>query len=565
GAAIGTDNAFPLSIKTDDTSRISIDKVGNISLSGALSVQNTLTVSGSVGIGTTSPSYKLAIAAGDINIDDSRALRQAGRWVIGGNSNVLSIGSSDKSDGRDISFDPGLAGALTIKKDTGNVGIGTTSPNYKLAIAAGDINIDDGRALRQAGRWVIGGNSNVLSIGSSNAPDGRDIRFDPGFSGALTVKKDTGNVGIGTTNPTYKLEVAGDVKASSIHSKTKLFGFKIDGDFDKFYPVIFSDDENWGEGPIVLEINRPDVHTDSLWRGALNSKFTFHSTAWGHGADFCRAEIYYSQNQFIAGYKNYYFYRRFVVWLRGGGTAYYWRANPFITLVDYSAKEKVITVNNDDRTAVTYPVKTNIDPYVLSYGISFDQNFVVQGNVGIGTTNLGAKLDISGGDVRWGNNSRLQTDQGGSIELGGNSSTPGSGTPYIDFHFAGLTQDFNTRIINDANGRLSLVANEVFITGRLREGSSRQIKENIENLTIREAFKALKDLNPVKFKFRADSSNQIHLGFIAEDVPTLVATVDRKAICISDIVALITKVVKEQQNKISVLSEKIKALEEKQN
>jgi hypothetical protein len=102
-----------------------------------------------------------------------------------------------------------VSGNLTAN---GNVSIGTTSSSYKLAIAAGDINIDDGRALRQAGRWVIGGDSNVLSLGSSNAPDGRDIRFDPGFAGALTIKKDTGNVGIGTTEPQTKLDVAGDLQ-----------------------------------------------------------------------------------------------------------------------------------------------------------------------------------------------------------------------------------------------------------------------------------------------------------------------------------------------------------------
>jgi hypothetical protein len=285
-----------------------------------------------------------------------------------------------------------VSGNLTAN---GNVSIGTTSSSYKLAIAAGDINIDDGRALRQAGRWVIGGNSNVLSIGSSNAPDGRDISFDPGFSGALTVKKDTGNVGIGTTNPTYKLEVVGDVKANSIHSKPKVSSFKVEGDFDKFYPVVFFDD-NWLDGPMVLEINRPSIHTDSEWRGSLNSKFTCHSSWWGHGANLCRAEIYNTRNPFIAGYENYYFYNRFVIWLRGGGTTYFWRTNHFVTLGDYSAKEKIVKIEGYEQSSVNYPIKTNIDPYVLYNGISFDQNLVVQGSVGIGTAKPAYKLDVAG-------------------------------------------------------------------------------------------------------------------------------------------------------------------------
>jgi hypothetical protein len=69
------------------------------------------------------------------------------------------------------------------------------------------------------------------------------------------------------------------------------------------------------------------------------------------------------------------------------------------------------------------------------------------------------------GDVIWGNNSLLWRDQGGSIELGGNNSTAGTGTPYIDFHYEGLAQDYNTRIINDADGRLSIIASTLSVSG----------------------------------------------------------------------------------------------------
>jgi hypothetical protein len=75
------------------------------------------------------------------------------------------------------------------------------------------------------------------------------------------------------------------------------------------------------------------------------------------------------------------------------------------------------------------------------------------------------------GIINWGNKSRLSWDQGGSLELGADDSTPGTGTPYIDFHFRGLTQDFNTRIINDANGRLSVVANTLGVTGDFSWGN----------------------------------------------------------------------------------------------
>jgi hypothetical protein len=58
--------------------------------------------------------------------------------------------------------------------------------------------------------------------------------------------------------------------------------------------------------------------------------------------------------------------------------------------------------------------------------------------------------------------SRLTTDQGGAIELG-NSLGEGN-TPYIDFHFGiGADQDFNTRIINSGDRKLSLLGGLVGI------------------------------------------------------------------------------------------------------
>ena len=51
------------------------------------------------------------------------------------------------------------------------------------------------------------------------------------------------------------------------------------------------------------------------------------------------------------------------------------------------------------------------------------------------------------------------------------------------------------------------------------------------------------------------------MGFIAEDVPDLVATKDRKALSPMDIVAVLTRVVKEQQKTIAALAAKIEALE----
>lgn len=338
---------------------------------------DNLVVNKNLGIATTEPAAQLHVAATEgISSKVFVESINGGLLQVTAEQDSASIGTENAFP---LSINTNGLARIQISSD-GNIGMGTQPATDALLAVNGTVKAT-----------AFQGDGSRLSGKVSTAGDT--------MTGSLTIQSNlsvNGNVGIGTANPNYKLEVAGDIKAGSIHSKPKLFAFKVEGDFDNFYPVVFDDDENWGEGPIVLEINRPDVHIDSLWRGALNSKFIFHSTAWGHGADCCRSEIYYSVNPFIAGYQNYFFYRRFVVWLRGGGTSYYWRANPYIALVDYSAKEKTLKINNDDRTTINYPVKNQIDTYVVVNGICFDQNFIVNGKVGIGTSDPKAKLDVAG-------------------------------------------------------------------------------------------------------------------------------------------------------------------------
>jgi len=94
--------------------------------------------------------------------------------------------------------------------------------------------------------------------------------------------------------------------------------------------------------------------------------------------------------------------------------------------------------------------------------------------------------------------------------------------------------------------------------GTWTNASSRELKDNIMGLSSIEAMSALADLRPVKFVYRADTSEQ-HVGFIAEDVPELVATKDRKGLSSLDVAAVLTKVVQEQQK---LIESQRKALEE---
>lgn len=86
--------------------------------------------------------------------------------------------------------------------------------------------------------------------------------------------------------------------------------------------------------------------------------------------------------------------------------------------------------------------------------------------------------------------------------------------------------------------------------------SSREFKENIHGLTDQEAIETLSGLFPVKFNYKLDE-NEKYLGFIAEEVPDLVATNDRKSLSPMDIVALLTKVVQMQQKRIEALEKQL--------
>lgn len=90
--------------------------------------------------------------------------------------------------------------------------------------------------------------------------------------------------------------------------------------------------------------------------------------------------------------------------------------------------------------------------------------------------------------------------------------------------------------------------------------SSREYKKDIEKLTGDEAMDALKGLRPVKFSYKVNSEER-HVGFIAEDAPDLVVTKDRKGMSSMDVVAVLTRVVQEQQKTIAELSKKMAKLE----
>ncbi|MES0336716.1 MAG: tail fiber domain-containing protein [Candidatus Magnetobacterium sp. LHC-1] len=108
------------------------------------------------------------------------------------------------------------------------------------------------------------------------------------------------------------------------------------------------------------------------------------------------------------------------------------------------------------------------------------------------------------------------------------------------------------------------MASGAYVTtgGVWTNASSREYKKDIQSLTYEDAMLAFNKLEPVSFKYK--TNDEQHIGFIAEDVPDLVASKDRKGLSTMDVVALLTKVVQEQQKTIAELQEQQKIAQEQQ-
>jgi len=98
---------------------------------------------------------------------------------------------------------------------SGNVGIGTTSPGDALEIKA---NNAGGRliVLDRTGHADVS-NKFAIGIGDSGVASGnKDFMFLGKSGTADVVINEDGNIGIGTTSPSAKLEVAGNIRSNNL-------------------------------------------------------------------------------------------------------------------------------------------------------------------------------------------------------------------------------------------------------------------------------------------------------------------------------------------------------------
>jgi len=271
--SIGTTTALSINSGSGNTSWT---HDGNLIIESNLTVDtNTLlvdSINNRVGIGTISPEEKLHVSGGKILLDNDQGIRAKTTGgtvrdiILAGGDDSLAFGSL--GNGYQF-YNEGLSSVLVRISEGGNVGIGTTTPSYKLEVA-GNTSLNSTFFVNTNGRVGIGraNPTRLLDVHAADAAyitisDNSQERlligytegesFDGGVQDDITPAqilvdtqgdlhlssrtnfasdvvfyssngsngiermriKDSGNVGIGTITPTYLLEVDGNVSLNN--------------------------------------------------------------------------------------------------------------------------------------------------------------------------------------------------------------------------------------------------------------------------------------------------------------------------------------------------------------
>ena len=186
---------------------------------------------GNVGIGTDSPVTKLQI---DDPADFSVALSKRGstssalKFTLSNPNTTTNSWKIEHDASEDLKIFGYSADNLLISTNStermritsgGNVGIGATSPRGKLQINGNGNAWNDAPSVRlwdttNGKGWLVG-NVNNYTAGDFYIRTFATVNADPtSASQEFTIKHATGNVGIGTTGPGYKLDVTGTIRAT---------------------------------------------------------------------------------------------------------------------------------------------------------------------------------------------------------------------------------------------------------------------------------------------------------------------------------------------------------------
>ena len=372
-----------------------------------MTVHGTASDGPRVGIGTASPEVKLhvgtstlgtapdtdadIISSGGITIENTKRLSFDTAYYVHGNIKYNGTGSSVTEAKLEYqgyyghNFITRSSSRMVISGNTGNVGIGITSPLQLLHLKGDSSNpyvrISSGAFTGlDVGQEVSAGNAIF------NLRDNKDIRFLINGSDVIRVKN-TGNVGIGTTSPAQPLHVLDDSSAN-VHAKIRVQGGSTSGYAD------LGVQSNY----VRLLVN--DVQT-TAYSGAVQYNYingnvatTLTSTGLGISTTSPQAALHVAGSignsptgdGVLMGLNNNYGH----IQLNGSTGSY----------IDFSSS------GVDRKGRILY---NNAGNYMQIQTNGSDKvRITSSGNVGIGTTNPSDNLTVEGGGITLGGTGRIQ-------------------------------------------------------------------------------------------------------------------------------------------------------------
>jgi len=512
-------------------------------------IYNGTTGAGNVGIGTTGPTNKLQIGSGGAGYGGND-------FVIGNGTQVMAIdanigGSTTFYTNTSFSFMNSGVGS------TGYVGIGTAGPSQKLTLdGAGSsqyLLMQNGYSGNKflVGNDSVGGTSmySQTSLGADNP-----FHFFTGSNERLTILSG-GNVGIGTTGPSGRLEVSSSLTGSTLNTiiarntaATGYSGVDIYNDAGKEFWVGMGGSSvggSWGNNGVMVAYGTANLILGTSGaekvRIDTNGNVGIGTTAPG------QALHVYNSNGAL-GYKT----ARFdsndtsngtrIVISNSGNTA----ANNYGFISGGSGQ-----IGADKFSIARLNTDSTYSDYKL---MVFDS----AGNVGIGTTNPLAKLELN-------NNGFV------AMDLTDSSQSANSKT----FRMINYNSVFYLQAMDDARttpsgqmvmNRLGNVGiatttptEKLEVAGNAKAtsfiySSDRNLKQNIT--TITNPLDKILQLRGVTFNWKAD--NKASVGLIAQEVkqvfPELVVGEEGNyGVQYGNLVAPLIEAVKEQQKQIEEL------------
>jgi Chaperone of endosialidase len=539
----------------------------------------TYTIHAQIGVGTTSPNTTLDVR-GSLAVN-SRSFSTTSETVLTTDYTLLFTGTSACTltlpdatawPGRMMNIKntkTGTVPVLTIATTASQTidGLSTwllDDPNESVNL------VSDGSNWKIAGQslpsgsgtsWTQGGNT-VSSIKKLGTIDGYDLPFIT--SNTERMRLTSTGLGIGTTSPAEKLEVAGNIRISGGNRRI-VFGTP-GGDPDAYIEHRAYNGNDFNEMLFYVGNDASTSYGPDRVR-MVAEEFRFQNFNSGSNSTLANAESETSliTNMYINSDGNV-----------GIGSNAFDGSNPDRLLVDASTvSSNVITAKGDINSYLQVNVQN------ANNGNSASSDIIATANNGSAST-VYIDMGINSQGYSTGASNILNGSNTAYLYATGNNFYIGNGAQNKDLIFftnTGATGADGTermRILSGgaicvgqttANGTNKLTVNGSISASAFNVSSDRRLKTGIRN--SRYGLKEIMNLQPVSWNWKNNAMNAgRQLGLIAQDareeIPEIVSGNEQTgtlSINYTELIPVLINAIKEQQKQIDGLNKKIKILE----